>query len=78
MKYLYLINRNFLFKNKKNVSIKILNSQYKLMGDVVKSLNNSNSINNIDIVKTITTSSLVVNVDSNKGIDIDKYISSLL
>lgn len=37
------------------------------MSDVIKSLNNSNSINNIDIVKTITTSSLVVNVDANKA-----------
>jgi hypothetical protein len=49
---------------------KILNSQYKIINDIVKSINNSSnsfSITNIDIVKTITTNSLVVNVDANKA-----------
>jgi hypothetical protein len=49
---------------------KILNSQYKIINDIVKSITNSSnsfSITNIDIVKTITTNSLVVNVDANKA-----------
>jgi hypothetical protein len=48
---------------------KILNAQYKLLNELIKSLGNANAfnLNNIDIVKTITTSSLVVNVDSNKA-----------
>jgi hypothetical protein len=46
---------------------RILQSQYKLIGDIIKSLNTSNMLNKIDIVKTITTSSLVVNVDANKA-----------
>ena len=47
---------------------RVLASQYKLMGDIVKSLSASNAfkLNNIDIVKTITTNSLVVNLDTNK------------
>jgi hypothetical protein len=49
---------------------KILNSQYKIINDIVKSITNSSnsfSITNIDIVKTITSNSLVVNVDANKA-----------
>ncbi|CAF0782495.1 unnamed protein product [Brachionus calyciflorus] len=48
---------------------KIINSQFKLIGDLIKTLGSGGplNINNIDIVKTITTSSIVVNVDSNKA-----------
>jgi hypothetical protein len=47
----------------------ILNTQYKLISDIVKLLSNANTfnLNNIDIVKTITTSSLVVNVDATRA-----------
>ena len=48
---------------------KILAAQYKLIGDLIKSLYAANAfkLNNIDIVKTIATSSLVVNLDPNRA-----------
>ena len=51
-----------------NYRAKILAAQYKLIGDLIKSLNASNAfkLNNIDIVKTIATNTLVVNLDPNR------------